>query len=453
MSAPSSRGPAPTGRRPLPWKVTAALAGALGVAAASQLAAGPFAAAAPPPARNAGGHDHDRDHDRDHGRDQAHRHGHDRDDHDRGHDPRGDAERIAAGRDVFRYDTFGDEQQWTDRLRMHEVIESAVDPLTALALGLKVDVDALPDEVLAAIELGAVDLTDPATTLALIELDAVVGVVGTVRNVDGQDRLTRVGVTCALCHSTVDDAFAPGIGHRLDGWPNTDLDPGAIIAASPAVPANAKAVYNSWGPGKYDPRFNLDGKTTPLVIPPAFGLANVKSETYTAEGPVSYWNRYVAVTQMGGQGSFTDERLGIHVVQNPDLVKNQLGILGDYQFSLATPAAPAGSFDPVAAARGKAVFRGAGQCATCHIGPLYTDVNRGVLHAPAETGMDPAYALRTATQRYRTTPLRALATHPPYFHDGSAATLEDVVSHYDSVRHLGLTPAQKHDLVEFLRSI
>ena len=357
------------------------------------------------------------------------------------------------GQAIFRFDTFGDEQQWTDRLRMHEVIETAVDPLTALELGLKVDVDALPNELIAALEADLVDLTDPATTVALIELDAVVGVVGTVETIDGADRLTRVGVTCALCHSTVDDSFAPGIGSRLDGWPNLDLDPGAIIAASPAVPPGAKAVYASWGPGKYDPRFNIDGLSTPLVLPPAFGLAEVRKETYTGEGPVSYWNQYVAVTQMGGQGSFHDQRLGIKINQKPDLVKHKLKPLREYQFSLRTPAPPAGSFDPAAAERGRVVFKGAGTCAKCHTPPLYTDVNRGVLHRPEETGMDGAYARRTTTKLYRTTPLRALWQHPPYFHDGSAATLRDVVDHYDSFLGLRLTEDQKRDLVEFLKAL
>ena len=368
------------------------------------------------------------------------------------HDGDDDA-RIEEGRQIFRFDTFGDEQNWTDRLRMHEVIESAVSPLVALQLGLKVDVDALPDELLMAIAAGQVDLTDPATTLALIQLDAVVGVVGEVEEVEGVPRLKQVGVSCALCHSTVDDSFAPGIGSRLDGWPNLDLNPGAIIAASPAVPAGVKAIYRSWGPGKYDPRFNIDGLSTPLVLPPAYGLADVRKETYTAEGPVSYWNKYVAVTQMGGHGSFTDPRLGIHIVQTPDLVQRKLAPLRDYQFSLGKPAPPAGSFDPDAAARGKLVFNGAGKCATCHIPPLYTDINRGVLHDPAETGMDAAYANRTTTKRYRTTPLRGLATHAPYFHDGSAATLGDVVEHYDAVRRLGLDAPQKQDLVEFLKSL
>jgi hypothetical protein len=382
----------------------------------------------------------DRGHDNDDDRVKADRH-HNNDD------------RVDEGREIFRFDTFGDEQNWTDRLRMHEVIEAAVDPLTALQqLGLKVDVDALPDEVLVAIATGQVDLTDPQTTLALIEMNAVVGVVGKVEHVDGKARLTSVGISCALCHSTVDNSFMPGIGSRLDGWPNLDLNPGAIIAASPAVPENAKAIYRSWGKGKFDPRFNIDGLSTPLVLPPAYGLADVARETYTAEGPVSYWNKYVAVTQMGGQGSFTDPRLGIHIVQTPDLVQRKLPPLREYQFSLAKPAPPA-DVDRAAAARGKIVFNNVAKCASCHTPPLYTDINRGVLHDPAETGMDAAYANRTTTKRYRTTPLRGLATHPPYFHDGSAQNLGEVVDHYDSVLRLNLGSGQKQDLVEFLKSL
>jgi hypothetical protein len=215
-----------------------------------------------------------------------------------------------------------------------------------------------------------------------------------------------------------------------------------------------KAVYLSWGPGFYDPRFNIDGLNTPLVLPPAFGLANVSKETYTGEGPVSYWNNYVAVTQMGGHGSFTDPLLGINIVQKPDLVTPKLPALRDYQFSLTTPPPPAGSFDAAAAARGKTIFNGKkAQCATCHIPPLYTDINQGKLHDAAETGMDPAYALRTTTGKYRTTPLRALWQHPPYFHDGSAATLSDVVEHYNTHFNLKLQDNQKHDLIEFLKSL
>jgi mono/diheme cytochrome c family protein len=278
-------------------------------------------------------------------------------------------------------------------------------------------------------------------------------VVGRVERVNGRDRLTRVGITCALCHSQVDNSLAPGIGRRLDGWPNLALDPGKIIALSPAVPADKKQVYNSWGPGKYDPRFNIDGKSTPLVLPPAYGLKHVAKETYTAEGPISYWNAYVAVTQMGGRGTFVDRRLGIRIVQSPDLVTPKLPALAKYQLGLKAPRPPRGSFNADAADRGEEVFRRAGRCATCHIPPLYTDVNRGILHDPAETGMDPAYANRTTTKKYRTTPLRALWQHPPYFHDGSAATLGDVVNHYNRVLKLRLTDQQKRDLVEFLKSI
>jgi hypothetical protein len=244
----------------------------------------------------------------------------------------------------------------------------------------------------------------------------------------------------------------PGIGSRLDGWPNVDLDPGKIIAASPAIKAKAKAVYKSWGPGFYDPRFNIDGLSTPLVIPPAFGLAGVSLETYTGDGPISYWNNYVAVTQMGGRGSFSDPRLGINIVAKRDLVQSKLAPLSDYQLSLPTPPPPANSFDPEAADRGEDVFHDVG-CATCHIPPHYTDVNLGILHDAAETGMNPDYAERTATKKYRTTPLRALWQHPPYFHDGSAATLTDVVNHYDFFLELDLSDEDKADLEEFLKSL
>lgn len=359
---------------------------------------------------------------------------------------------LADGQAIFRYDTFGDEAFWTDTLRMHQVIESIVSPSVALSLGLKVDADALPDAVIAAILAGMVDLDDPATTLALLELDAVVGVRGTVENVDGQKRLTRVGITCALCHSTVDDSIAPGIGRRLDGWANTDLDPGAIIATSPAVPENLKAVYRSWGPGMYDPRFSIDGINAPVVIPPAYGLAGVAKETYTGDGDVSYWNNYVAVTQMGGQGTFVDPRLDIKVIRTPDRVHGQLPALLAYQLSLPAPAPREGSFDPALAEAGKVIFQQVG-CADWHSGPHYTDVNQGILHDPAEVGQDATYAMRTATGKYRTTPLRGLWQHAPYFHDGSAQTLADVVEHYDGVLALELTDAEKAALEEFLKTL
>ena len=224
--------------------------------------------------------------------------------------PESDAALVASGKDVFRFETFGDEAKWTDTLRMHEVIASSVDPATALAVGLKVDVEALPTEVQQGIRSGSIDLKSPQTTVTLLKLGAVVGVVGKVETVAGKDQLTRVGITCALCHSTVDDSLAKGIGKRLDGWPNRDLNPGAIIALSPALSAAQKAVYNSWGPGRYDPRFNIDGKNGPVSIPPAYGLKDIHSITYTGDGDdVAYWNRYVAVTQMGGLGHFADARI------------------------------------------------------------------------------------------------------------------------------------------------
>ncbi|MFZ3289423.1 MAG: hypothetical protein WA191_21605, partial [Telluria sp.] len=188
---------------------------------------------------------------------------------------------VLQGKEIFRSDTFGDEAQWTDKLRMHEVIAAAVDPVTALSVGLKVDAEALPAAVVQGIKDGSIDLKSPATTVALLKLNAVVGLRGKVETINGKDTLTRVGTTCALCHSTVDNSFAPGIGKRLDGWANRDLNPGAIIALSPALSAAQKAVYNSWGKGKYDPRFNQDGKNGPVVIPPAYGLKGIHAVTFT----------------------------------------------------------------------------------------------------------------------------------------------------------------------------
>ena len=357
--------------------------------------------------------------------------------------PESSAALVAEGQKIFRFDTFGDEQMWTDTLRLHEVVEKSVDPTTALKVGLKVDADALPPGI-----LEKVDLKSPATTVALLKMNAVVGLQATV---DANNHITRLGITCALCHSTVDDSVMPGIGRRKDGWPNRDLNVGAIIALSPALPADKKAVYTSWGPGKYDPRFNQDGKNTPLVLPPAYGLAQISNETYTAEGPISYWNAYVAVTQMGGQGNFSDPRLGIDVKHSPDIVSSKLPALRAYQHSLPTPPPPAGSVDATVAERGRALFEQS--CASCHVGGSGTDNNSGKLHTPAETGVDGSYAMRTAGKAYRTTPLRGLWQHAPYFHDGSAATLADVVAHYNRVRTLSLTAEQQRDLVEYLKSL
>jgi mono/diheme cytochrome c family protein len=357
-------------------------------------------------------------------------------------------DQLTEGKQTFRFETFGNETFWTDSLRIHEVIQTAVSPQGALAVGLKVDADALPPGT-----LESADLSDPATTVALLKLNAVVGLKGTVETVGGKDTLTHVGITCALCHSTVDDRAGPGIGARLDGWPNLDLDPGAIIALSPALTADQKAVYASWGPGKYDARFNFDGQNDPAVIPPAYGLAGVNSVTYTGDGDrPAYWNRYVAVTQMHGHGSFAEPRLGISVTNPPELIDPKLPALEAYQLSIAKPAPPAGSFDPAAAVRGQAVFQGPGQCASCHVGAAFTDANAR-LHPPSEVVTDPTHAQRSATKMYRTTPLRGLWQHAPYFHDGSAATLADVVERYVSAKGLQLTTQQKADLVEYLKSL
>jgi len=370
------------------------------------------------------------------------------------------ATEAMQGRDIFRFDTFGDETLWTDTLQMNQVIQSAVDPATALKVGLKVDADALPAEVVAGVQNGSISLTDPATTVALLKLDAVVGLKGTVEDVGGTDTLTHVGVTCALCHSTVDDSFMPGIGKRLDGWPNATLNPGAIIALSPALTADQKAVYNSWGAGKYDPRYNQDGLNGPVVIPPAYGLLGINKVTVTGDGDqLMYWNRYVGVTQMGGHGTFSDSRTGVNVTNGTDdQISSKLPALQEYQLSIPAPAPPAGSFDPAAADRGKAVFNGPGKCSSCHSGSTFTDANSR-LHDPSEVvsepepNGEPSYASRSATKMYRTAPLRGVWQHPPYFHNGTAPTLEAVVDTYDARKSLGLSADQKSDLAQYLKSL
>jgi mono/diheme cytochrome c family protein len=373
---------------------------------------------------------------------------------------------VSKGRAIFRFDTFGDEQLWTTQLRMHEVIQKAVDPLTALGVGLKVDVDALPAEVIAALRANAVPLDDPAVTLQLLQLDAVVGVKGHVEDA----QLTSVGITCALCHSTVDDSFMPGIGRRLDGWANRDLNVGAILALSPfeGFTPELKSEFMQWGPGKYDPRHHaFDGvnlltlheSTLPVVLPSIYGLRGVGFETYTADGPISYWNSYVGVGQMGGHGTFIDQRIGLVIQQSPDVVTPKLQDLLAYQLSLKTPEPPRNSFDRQAANRGRRLFRNEANCASCHQGPTFTDVLKGpnrdtpLVHDRDEIGTEADYALRSATGGYRTTPLRGLWQHPPYFHDGSAPDLPAVVEHYDQRFGLNLSPEQKRDLVEYLKTL
>jgi mono/diheme cytochrome c family protein len=377
----------------------------------------------------------------------------------------GQAQSSADGKAIFRFDTFGDEQLWTNTLQMQKVIAN-VSPRTALSVGLRVDSDALPPTVINAIKAGQVNLDDPAVTRELLQFNAVIGVIGKVAP---DNTLSSIGISCALCHSTVDNAVAPGIGRRRDGWPNRDLNVGAIIALSPVL-ANNTAPFLSWGPGKFDARLQFfDGTsiralnipTEPVVIAPAFGLKGVGFETYTGDGVISYWNNYVGVTQMGGHGSFSDPRISISVTQTPDQVTPKLPALVKYQLSLETPPPPKGSFNAAAAERGEKLFNGAAGCAGCHQPPLFTDVLNGggpghnlpFLHTPAEVGQDPASAARSATKAYRTTPLRALWQHPPYFHDGSAPDLLAVINHYNSLFRLGLADQQKADLVEYLKTL
>lgn len=364
---------------------------------------------------------------------------------------------VSQGKQIFRFDTFGDEIFWTDTLKMNEVISAAVDPVTALSVGLKVDADALPTAVVQGIQSGSISLTSPATTIALLKLDAVVGIKGTVETVNGQDVLKRVGITCALCHSTVDNSFAQGIGKRLDGWPNRDLNPGAIISLSPAVDAAAKVAFNSWGKGKFDPRHNVDGLSKPVVIPPAYGLEGIHSVTFTGDGhELAYWNRYVAVAEMGGQGTVSEPRLNLSITNGTqDLVSSKLAALQAYQLSLKAPPAPVGSFDATAAIRGKMVFEGGGKCVSCHTGALFTDAN-ATLHPPEHSMAEPespSYASRSASKQYRTSPLKGVWQHAPYFHDGSAATLEDVGRAYNTKQALGLTEQQIADLAQYLKSL
>ena len=406
---------------------------------------------------------------------------------------------IAEGKQIFRFDTFGDEDFWGGQLRLHDAIQGeqfggvgpGVSPETALAVGLKVDVEALPEGLRKQLKKGQVDLKDPAVTLALLKLNAVVGVTGFF-NDDGS--LSSMGIQCALCHSTVDDSFMPGIGKRLDGWANRDLNVGAIVALSPDLSpfvdllrvdeATVRAVLNSWGPGKFDAELVLDGKafnpqqitdgvvtgtnvSGATLIPPAFGLAGVNLHTWTGWGSVPYWNAFVANIEMHGKGNFYDPRLnnadqfpiaaraGFGNIRNPtDLITSKLPALHAYQLSLLAPQPPAGSFNPAAAAGGQVLFNGKAQCATCHVPPLFTEPGWN-LHTPAEIGIDSFQANRSPDGRYRTSPLQGLWTHTKggFYHDGRFATLLDVVNHYNTRFELGLTETEKADLVEYLMSL
>lgn len=394
------------------------------------------------------------------------------------------------GRRIFRYDTFGDEIYWTDKLKLHNAIQGSkfggvgpgVSPKTALAVGLKVDMDAFPAELVEKIKKGEVNLDDPATTLALIKLDSVLGVKGTF-NQDGS--LKAMGLNCAVCHSTVDDAFAPGIGHRLDGWANRDLNVGAIVSLSPDLSvftnllgvdeATVKKVLASWGPGKFDAELNLDGKAfrpdgkpAATLIPPAFGMAGVNLHTWGGGwGTVTYWNAYVGNLELNGQGNFFDERLN-NADQYPvaakaslgnkrtanDMVTSKLAALQFYQLAIPAPKPPAGNFDQQAAARGETLFKGKATCSQCHVPPLFTEPGWNT-HKPADIGIDDFQANRAPDKTYRTAPLRGLWTHMNrgFYHDGRFATLLDVINHYNDFKRLNLSDQEKKDLVEYMKSL
>ncbi|HEY2852837.1 MAG TPA: hypothetical protein VGJ18_08335 [Gemmatimonadaceae bacterium] len=405
---------------------------------------------------------------------------------------------LQEGQRTFRFDTFGDEVYWSDVLGLDRAIAgeknggigAGVSPKAALALGLKVDMDALPAALVAQIKANQVDLSDPATTVALIKLNSVLGVVGTF---DGAGKMTKVGVTCAVCHSTVDDAFAPGIGHRLDGFGNRDLNIGAIVAATPNVShiattlgvdlATVKTVLTSWGPGRFDAILEKDGKgvrpdgkQAGTIIPNAFGLAGVNNHTWGGGwGDVTYWNAFVGVTDMHGRGTFYDVRLSNkakypvsartgswNTRHTPDLVTSKLGALQFYQLSIPVPPPPAGSFDVDAARRGEALFAGKARCATCHVPPLFTEPGWNT-HKPRDIGIDDFQANRTPDRSYRTAPLKGLWTYdkanghgaagPGFYHDGRFKDLSQVVAHYDSFFNLSLTPEQKRDLIQYLKSL
>jgi hypothetical protein len=397
---------------------------------------------------------------------------------------------LEQGRQIFRYDTFGDEIYWTDTLKLHRAIEGqkfggvgpGVSPKTALSVGLKVDMDALPADLVEKVKKGEVNLDDPATTLALIKLDAVLGVKGTF-NQNGS--LKSVGLTCAVCHSTVDDAFMAGIGHRLDGWPNRELNSGAIISLAPDLSvftkllrvdeATVKKVLASWGPGKFDAELNLDGKAfrpdgkpAATLIPPAFGMAGVNLHTWTGGwGTVTYWNAFVANLELQGQGTFFDSRLNDpkkypvaaragfgNKRSTNDMVTAKLAALQFYQLSIPPPTPPEGSYDKTAASRGEAIFKGKASCAQCHVPPLFTEPGWNT-HKPSEIGIDDFQANRSPDETYRTAPLRGLFAHMKggFYHDGRFATLLDVVNHYNTFKKLNLTEPEKTDLVEFLKSL
>jgi hypothetical protein len=400
---------------------------------------------------------------------------------------------IAEGRQTFRFDTFGDEDFWGGTLELHKAVEGGklggvgpgLSPLAALTAGLKVDVDALPRGVREQIEAGQVNLNDPAVTLALLRFRSVVGLTGFFNESGG---LRSIGIQCALCHSTVDNSLAPGIGRRLDGWANRDLNVGAVVALAPNLKPVAnllhvdvptlKKVLLAWGPGKFDAEvfldgkgFRPDGKSAATLIPPAFGLAGVNLHTWTGWGSIPYWNAFVANLEMHGKGRFFDPRLnnrdqfpiaaenGLgdipHISPDEDRITKKLPALHLYQLSLKAPKPKAGKdFDAEAAERGDALFSGKAKCNNCHVEPAWTEPGWN-MHTPQDVCVDSFQADRAPDHQYRTAPLGGLFTHQKggFYHDGRFPTLGDVVNHYDSCFSLGLTPYEKSDLVQYLLSL
>ena len=398
---------------------------------------------------------------------------------------------INKGKRIFRHDTFGNERFWGQQLRLHEAIAGeanggvgpGVSPGTALALGLKVDVKALPRSLRKQIKNGEIDLDSPATTLALLKLDAIVGVKGHF-NEAGQ--IHSMGITCALCHSQVDNSLAPGIGKRLDGWANRDLNVGAIIAAAPDLSpfstllntdaTTVRTVLTSWGPGKFDAEllldgkaFRPDGKPAATLIPPAFGLAGVNLHTWTGWGSVAHWNALVAVLEMGGQGNFYDPRLdddykfpiaaangfgNIRVNPEEDKVTSKLPALHLYQLSLQAPKPPRYKLNQGAIIRGKDLFNGKAKCSTCHVPPLYTEPGWN-LHKAEAIGIDDFQSMRSPDEGYRTAPLKGLWTHHKggFYHDGRFDTIGDVIDHYNNHFGLQLNEIEKRDLQVFLNTL
>jgi hypothetical protein len=409
-------------------------------------------------------------------------------------DTEANADRLLdEGRHVFRHDTFGSEDFWGGQLRLHEAVSGAqrhgvgagLTPHQALAIGLKVDFDAVPKVLAKVLSHGSVSLDEQKTTLELLKADSVVGVKAFFNDPADSLHLTSIGITCAICHSTVDDSFMKGIGQRLDGWPNRDLDIGGLVALAPSLKpfeqelqlddATIRKALKAWGPGKYDAELNQDGKafrpdgkTSATLIPAAFGQAGVNLHTYSGWGSVTHWNAYVANTQMHGKGTFFDPRMNDaarfpvaaranhwNVRNQPDLITAKLAALHFYQLAIPAPRPKSNTYDAAAAARGAALFNGKAQCARCHVPPLFTEPG-WPMHTADEMGIDDFQASRSPDKKfYRTTPLKGLFVREKggFYHDGRFATYGDVIDHYETLLKLDLSQPERNDLIQYLKSL